>query len=176
MAGVVHHLPAIAAITAPSVSSYFRLRPNRWAPTWANLGYGDRGASVRICPGPVSSAEEVARQFNVEFRVADATASPYLALGALIHAGVDGIRNETRLPTVTKDFWAISEADRTAAGIARLPTSLCEALDNLAACQEARDWFGEDLFNAYLQFKRSEIQALEGLDATEVCRRYSAVY
>ena len=51
VAGILHHLPALAAITAPSVSSYFRLQPNRWAPTWANLGYLDRGASLRICPG-----------------------------------------------------------------------------------------------------------------------------
>src|SRR5436190_12358325 len=38
VAGLIEHLPILTAITAPSVASYYRLQPNRWAPTWANLG------------------------------------------------------------------------------------------------------------------------------------------
>src|SRR5215210_7410495 len=49
-AGVLHHLPAIAAITAPSPVSYLRLTPNRWAPTAIDLVRQDRGAALRICP------------------------------------------------------------------------------------------------------------------------------
>jgi len=79
----------VTAITAPSAASYFRLRPNRWAPTWANLGLQDRGASLRVCP---IFGEPAAEHFNLEYRVADATASPYLALGAVVWAGLDGIR------------------------------------------------------------------------------------
>ncbi|HEY5091351.1 MAG TPA: glutamine synthetase family protein, partial [Polyangia bacterium] len=85
-AGILHHMPALAAVTAPSVASYIRLRPNRWAPTWASLGAGDRGSALRICPifAPETS-EDASRQFNIEYRVADATASPYMALGAVVH-------------------------------------------------------------------------------------------
>lgn len=43
VAGVVRHMPALTALTAPSIVSYFRLRPNRWAPVWANLAERDRG-------------------------------------------------------------------------------------------------------------------------------------
>ena len=49
-AGVLHHLPAITAITAPSPVSYLRLTPNRWAPTAIDIVKQDRGAALRVCP------------------------------------------------------------------------------------------------------------------------------
>jgi glutamine synthetase len=177
-AGVLHHMPALAAITAPSVASYFRLTPNRWAPTWTNLGARDRGASLRICPtfAPADAAEEAA-QFNLEYRVCDAAASPYMALGALVNAGVDGIRRQLALPPRPgKNFWAMSEEERAAAGTRPLPHSLPAALDALAATPQAKDWFGERFLDAYLMFKRSEIEALAGLDDAAICARYAAVY
>ena len=99
-----------------------------------------------------------------------------MALGALVHAGVDGIRKQMKLPPTADDFWNWSEADRLASGIARLPGCLCEALNCLAESEEAYRWFGEDFLKLYLQFKRSEIKALEGLDPAEICQRYTAVY
>ena len=87
-AGVLHHMPSICAITAPSPVSYLRLTPNAWAPTMIDLVRQDRGAGLRICPTfAAMTAEEMARQFHVEFRVTDAAASPYLALGAVVFAG-----------------------------------------------------------------------------------------
>jgi glutamine synthetase len=155
--------------------SYYRLRPNRWAPTWTNVVIQDRGASVRIAP--VFGKDGIAQQFNVEYRVADASASPYLAFGALVWAGVDGIRNKRSLPPVPqRSFWDMSETERTAAGARPLPRSLGEALDGLAASPEAREWFGETFFNAYLQFKRAELKVLEGLTEQEICARYAEVY
>jgi glutamine synthetase len=98
-AGVLHHLPAICAITAPSPVSYLRLTPNRWAPTAVDIVRQDRGAALRVCPvfGNVDMAE-TARQFNFEFRVTDGSASPYMALGAVMRAGADGIRRGLAVP------------------------------------------------------------------------------
>ena len=173
-AGIVHHLPFVTAITAPSAASYFRLRPNRWAPTWANLGLQDRGASLRICP---IFGEPAAERFNLEYRVADAAASPYMALGAVVWAGLDGIRQGRSLPPPPKThFWDMSEADREAAGVKPLPRSLGDALDNLEASAPAREWFGDTFFRAYLQFKRAELGALKGLVPAQICERYAAVY
>ena len=177
-AGVVHHMPAIAAITAPSIASYFRLRPNRWAPTWTNLGIRDRGSSLRVCPvfAPTDPAD-AARQFNLEYRVCDATASPYMALGAIVHAGLDGIRRNLPLPPPpSRDFWEMSEAERETAGARPLPHSLEEALENLSRCRAASDWFGEQFLDVYLRFKRSELRAVAGLDETAICERYVAAY
>jgi glutamine synthetase len=175
VAGVLHHLPVLTAITAPSAASYIRLRPNRWAPTWGNIGVQDRGASIRVCP--IFGGGGAAQQFNVEYRVADATASPYLALGALVWAGVDGIRQRRSLPpTPERNFWDMSESEREAAGVRPLPRSLKEALDGLAASSAAREWFGDNFFEVYLRFKEAELRVIDGLSEAAICARYAEVY
>ncbi len=176
VAGILHHLPALSAITAASVASYYRLQPNRWAPTWSFLGRQDRGAAIRVAPVFPGAADKAASQFNLEYRVADATSCPYLALGALIHAGLDGIRNKMTLPPEGQDLWAMTEAQRIAAGYRMLPRTLDAALDLLEATQPARDWFGADFLSAYLMFKRGEIASLAGLSASAICERYAGVY
>jgi glutamine synthetase len=158
VAGILHHLPALCAVTAPSAVSYLRLRPNRWAPTHANLMTQDRAAALRVCP--VLPGPDVARQFNVEYRVADAAASPYLALGAMVWAGVDGIRRGLEAPTEGR----------------ALPASLSEALDALAATEAAAEWFGAEYLNAYLMHKRGEVTALDGLSEAEQCAKYALTY
>jgi glutamine synthetase len=163
-AGVLHHMPAICAITAPSPVSYLRLVPNTWAPTVIDLVRQDRGATLRICPiFAATTPEETTRQFHVEFRAADATASPYLALGAVIFAGIDGIRRALPLPA--------------AGGMpASLPKSLPEALDRLAASETVAGWFGATHFDAYLRFKRVEAEKVAGLAPAALCARYAEVY
>jgi glutamine synthetase len=169
VAGIIEHMPALTAITAPSVASYFRLRPNKWAPTWANIGAGDRAASLRVCPIFAHDAGGAAGRFNLEYRIADATASPFLALSAIVYAGLDGLRRGLVLP-------AHGDTDPAAAGIAQLPASLSAALDLLEASAAARTWLGPDLFAAYLLFKRSEIAAVRGLSDDQICHRYVEVY
>jgi glutamine synthetase len=161
VAGVLHHLPALCAVTAPSVPSYYRMRPNRWAPTRADVGALDRGAAVRICPVTGSDRTQRARQFNIEFRVADATASPYLALAVLVQAGLDGVRHQREIDPKNPQA---------------LPSDLGAALSLLEASESAAEWLGADLLTAYVQFKRAEIKGLENLDEDEICRRYAEVY
>lgn len=161
VAGVLHHLPALCALTAPSVPSYYRLRPNRWAPVRADVGVLDRGTAIRICPAVGEDPAERARHFNLEFRVADATASPYLALAVLIQAGLEGIREQR-----------LAEPQHAAA----LPSSLGGALALLETSTAAAEWLGSDLVRDYVAFKRAEIAGLEPLDEKEVCRRYAEVY
>jgi len=173
-AGILDHMPLLTAITAPSVASYYRLRPDRWAPTWTNVGLQDRGASLRICP---IFDRPAIHNFNVEYRVADATASPYLALGALVWAGLDGVKRRLRLPEFNEvSFWEMSDDQRRAWGARPLPRSLAESLDVLAASEAARGWFGDELFDCYLRFKRAEMKAVEGLSPADICARYAEVY
>jgi glutamine synthetase len=177
VAGILHHLPVLTALTAPSIMSYFRLRPNRWAPVWANLAERDRGAALRISPVFETAIEDAAHQFNAEFRVCDATSSPYMALGAIAHAGVDGIRKGMRLSEPpTKTVWDMTEAERQAAGLVNLPGSLAEALERLEASEPARGWLGPELFDAYLRLRRSELAAVKGESDEAVCARYRAAY
>lgn len=163
VAGVLAHLPAICAFSAPSVASYYRLTPNRWAPVRADLGVQDRGVAVRVAPVFLSSPEEPARQFNVEFRAADGSSCPYLALGAIIWAGVDGLRRGLALPPADAES-------------PLLPRSLEAALAALEADELADNWWSSESKSAYLAFKRAEIKALEGRTPEEICARYSAVY
>ena len=161
VAGILHHLPALCAVTAPAAISYFRLRPNRWAPTHATLAQQDRAAAIRICPVLELPGTDPASQFNVEYRVADAAASPYLALGALVWAGVDGIKHQREIPTTQAP---------------PLPATLAQALDALEASDAAPQWFGDTYLNAYLMLKRGELASLEGLDETAQCARYAQTY
>jgi len=163
-AGILAHLPAIAAITAPSPVSYLRLTPNRWAPTAIDLVRQDRGAALRVCPVfAASSPEEVARQFNVEFRVCDAAASPYLALGALLFAGADGVQRGLALP-------------EQGATPPPLPQSLQAALAAMEASEAIQRWFDPVFLEAYLRHKRSELAHVAELTTAELCRRYAEVY
>ncbi len=175
MAGVLRHLPALCAVTAPSTVSYIRLTPNRWAPTYAYIADRDREASLRVCPLLTLPGSDAAKQYNIEFRPADGAASPWLTLGAIVHAGVDGIRRKLALP----DFHNVpqmNDAEREKAGIRHLPRSLAEALDRLEATAEARDWFGPVFLEAYLRHKRAEMKMVAGLDEAEQCARYAKVY
>jgi glutamine synthetase len=177
VAGILHHLPALAALTAPSIVSYFRLRPNRWAPVWANLAARDRGAALRVCAIFDTGLEAAARQFNVEFRVSDATASPYMALGALVHAGVDGIRKGMTLGAAPpKSIWEMTDDERRAFGFRTLPGSLEQALATLKANSTACDWLGPELLDAYVRLKASEIAQVTGESDEAICARYAAAY
>ena len=162
-AGVLAHMPAVCAFTAASMASYYRLTPNRWAPVHANLGVQDRGAALRVAPVFATYAESAARQFNVEFRVADAAACPYLALGAIVWAGVDGLARNLAL-------------GETGAPAPLLPRSLEEALGALEADELAPGWWPAEVKAAYLSFKRAEIGALDGATPEEICARYVSVY
>jgi glutamine synthetase len=163
-AGVLDHLAAIGAITAPSPVSYLRLTPNRWAPTNIDIMKQDRGAALRVCPVfAAAKKRDIARQFNLEFRVCDSSASPYMALGALVFAGADGIARKLSLP-------------QAGAPSAPLPHSLAEALDNMEKSEAVASWFGPVFRDAYLRHKRSELVHVKGLDARELCTRYAEVY
>lgn len=177
VAGILKYLDAIIAITAPSVVSYLRLTPHRWSAAFNNLGFRDREASVRICP--VSDMSDIARaaQFNFEFRAADATANPHLALAAIVHAGVQGIEENLAVPEATQeDLSLLDTATLAARGYVRLPQSLDAALERLEANSTVCGWFPAGFADVYIKHKKGEIAYLEGKTQAEICAAYEAVY
>jgi glutamine synthetase len=80
VAGILQHLPALIAFTAPSPISGLRLLPHQWSASYTWFGNQDREASLRICPVPRIGKSDPAKAFNIEYRPADATACPHLAL------------------------------------------------------------------------------------------------
>jgi glutamine synthetase len=176
-AGILRHARALCAVTAPSLLSYERLRPSSWSAYWANLGLRDREALLRICPLPAAADIDPRPRFNLEYRAADAAASPYLQLGMLVFAGLAGLEQGLPPPALHEgDPEALGEAGRRALGIDDLPRSLDEALAALEADAAAMAWLGEPLARAYLMHKRGEVAMLEGLEADEICRLYAEAY
>ncbi|MBB6010697.1 glutamine synthetase [Aquamicrobium lusatiense] len=176
-AGVLKHLPALVAFTAPSVLSYLRLVPHHWSAAFTCLGEKNREATLRICPTLDLPGSNPARQFNMEFRAADACASPHLSLAVLLRAGLEGIRAGLETPPLTNSDPAdMDEAERERLGIRRLPASLPEALDALQQDETVTGWFSKDFIDCYLAMKRLEISLVAEATPEELCRRYAAIY
>jgi glutamine synthetase len=177
VAGILHHLPDITALIAPSLISYARLTPHRWSAAFNNLGLRDREAALRICPVAELPGMDVAKQFNVEFRAGDSAASPHLQLAALVFAGLDGIRKRMEPPAPTEEDLSLLSADELEQrGYVRLPQSLPEALDRLEKSAAVRSWFGELFVDVYVKHKRGEMEFLDGKTIEEACRLYEQVY
>jgi glutamine synthetase len=176
-AGILRHLPAITVLTAASVPSFLRLRPHSWSASYTSLADRDREASLRICPTVTIGGRDPSRQFNIEYRAADATANPYLALAAIVRAGLEGIRAGLPAPPVTTgDPSTMSEAERAAGGLVRLPQSLGEALDAFTADTVVRGWFTPAFVDSYVGVKRAEMAYLEGRSPAETCALYGTLY
>jgi glutamine synthetase len=151
--GIRAHLPALVALTCGSVNSYRRLAPSTWAGAWNAFGYDNREAAVRVC-SPLGAEGSL----NLELKPSDSTANPYLALGAFIHAGLDGLHSKLDPgEPVPVDPATLSESERSARGISQLPSSLGEALDALEADELLTAALGPLRTQAYLAVKRSEV-------------------
>ncbi|HEX6709244.1 MAG TPA: glutamine synthetase family protein [Rubrobacter sp.] len=176
-AGILEHLPALCAFTAPSVVSYMRLGPHHWSAGFGSISERDREATIRIPPLVGISNDDPASQFNLEFRAADAAACPHLALAVLVLAGLRGVGEGLPEPQLMEgDPAELDEEERKRLGIRPLPASLGEALDALESDEVVRSWFSKDLLNCYLGVKRTEISLLDGAEPKEACERYLRVY
>jgi glutamine synthetase len=165
--GLLAHLPALVALTCGSVNSYRRLAPQMWSSAHTVYGMDNREAAVRIC-SPMR--DDPAGSVNLELKPSDSSGNPYLALGACIHAGLDGIRRKLDPgEAVNVDPATLTDAERAAVGAHRLPASLAEALDALQADDLLMDSLGDLRRRAYLAVKRSEVAAFDGADPAYEC-------
>jgi glutamine synthetase len=152
MAGLMAHARALAAITNPLVNSYKRLRRGAprsgatWAPIYVTYGGSNRTQMIRI-PGPG----------RIEHRAMDGAANPYLALAAMLAAGLDGIARELDPgPCNTDNLYEMSFTDVASRGIELLPTTLSEALDALEQDPVVCAGIGVEYAEYYVQVKREE--------------------
>jgi glutamine synthetase len=163
VAGVLAHLPALLALTAPSFSSFERLLPQHWSSAFACWGPDNREASVRV-PSTFWGLEQPST--NLEYKPTDASCNPYLAFGSLIAAGADGIDRELDPPEpLSIDPATLSDAEREARGLLRYPLTMVEALDALEEDELLVGALGEQLWRAYLAVRRSEAEAYGAADA-----------
>jgi glutamine synthetase len=173
-AGILARLPALLAIGAPTVASYLRLVPSHWAGVFACWGHETRETALRFVTG---NAGTESRAANVEVKCLDLAANPYLLVGALIAAGLAGVREGRTLPApVTGDPARFSPAELAERGIRRLPTSLPEAAAALAGCEVLREAMGDMLTDAVLAVRRAEAERLSGRSPDEVAAALRWVY
>ena len=152
--GVLHHIRALLALTCASPNSYRRLLPHYWSSAYAVYGFDNREAALRV---PSLFRGREASSTNVELKSADHSGNPYLAFGALIAAGLDGIRKHIEPPVpVDVDPGNYTDSEREQLGIHRLPGSLNEALDALEDDQVLLDAMGPLLARSYIAVKREE--------------------
>ena len=159
MAGILDHLPALTAITAPTPMSFERFRPHYWAGAYVGWGLANKEMPLRVVSAPSVAPRDV------EYKALDATANPYLAFGAILAAACDGVARRADLPAeVSGDPGLLTPEQRAVAGIVPLPATLSEALDELATDSVLREAWGDELHQTYQAFKRYEADALSKLD------------
>src|SRR5205807_9223190 len=152
--GVLRHIRGLMAITCGSPNSYRRIPPHYWSSAYTAYGFDNREGAIRI-PSPFWGRE--AESTNLEFKPVDHSGNPYLAMGALLAAGLDGIRRQLDPgEPVAVDPGNFSDTEREQRGIKRLPTSLDAALDALQADTVLTEALGPLLTSAYLAVKRLE--------------------
>lgn len=176
-AGVLEHAGALSAICAPSPISAARLRPHHWSAGALCLAQENREALLRVPALVTLGGADPAGQLRLEYRGADSAANPYLALGAILRAGLGGIRKKLPCPPILDRDPAELDAEQAERfSVGGLPESLGQSLQALEADATARAWLPPLLGEAYLSLKRAELAATEQLDPKESCRRYAAVY
>lgn len=166
VAGILHHLPALMALTVPSPNSYRRIRPRFWSGAFTCWGYGNREAAVRVPQPPAGHPVT-----NVEYKTVDPSCNPYLALGAVIAAGMDGLeRGMTLGDPVQMDPADIPEAERKTKGIRALPDNLGDAIAALEQDQVLLSALGSDLAQSFLAVRRAEWEGMKDLSLEEQVR------
>jgi glutamine synthetase type III len=157
--GLLDHARGLTAITCPTVNSYKRLAspaPNSgaaWSPAYATYGGNDRTHMLRV---PDAG--------RVENRCVDGAANPYLAVGALIAAGLDGIdRNVDPGDPCALNLLGLTENEASLAGLSALPLTLWHALEHLEDDPVLREGLGKtadgDYLDYYVAIKREEFQS-----------------
>jgi len=159
--GMLSHAPALLAFTNPSTNSYRRLVPGYEAPVNAFFSSGNRSAAIRL-PKYATQPDQV----RFEFRPPDATCNPYLAMAAMLLAGMDGIQQEID-PTEAgfgpfdEDVFAWEPEKRKL--IKSLPTTLSEALNALeldSSFLTRNNIFSENMINQWVTAKYQEDRAV----------------
>ncbi|MCI3029917.1 type I glutamate--ammonia ligase [Desemzia sp. C1] len=153
IAGVLKHARAFTAVCNPTVNSYKRLVPGYEAPVYIAWSGRNRSPLIRI-PGSRGMST------RIEVRSVDPSANPYLAMAALLKAGLDGIKNDLELPApIDRNIYAMDEEDRHDNGIYDLPSTLMEAVKELSKDEIIKDGLGEHIYNNFVDAKRVEWDA-----------------
>lgn len=146
IAGLLKHAPSLAAIVAPTVNSFKRLRPGYEAPTRIAWGPLNRTTMIRV---PLYNGSKA--KARIELRCPDPSCSPHLALAAILAAGLDGVEKVLIPPSPTKE-----DVFKSTREIESLPETLDDALKALSKDSVLLSALGTSLVRTYIDLRRSE--------------------
>ena len=169
-AGILKHLPALMALTTPSNNSFARLGRHLWSGGFSCWGYDNREAALRMPTSPSGVT-------HFELKTHDSTANPYLALGGVIAAGLDGIEKKLELPEpVDIDPGLMDAKTLKSKKIEELPKKFKTVLDNLKKSKVLSEALGPELTRSYLAVKGEELSSVSKMSSEEevalLLRRY----
>jgi glutamine synthetase len=162
LAGLLDALPALCAVGAPSVASYLRLVPQRWAGPWQCWGLENREAALRLVTGTAGTEADAA---NAELKCFDASANAYLVVGAVTAIATACADEGRKLPEeISVDPATLPAEEQPPI----LPRGVPEAIDQLEKDERLRAVFGEALFDAFVAVRRAEADLFAGWTDEEI--------
>jgi glutamine synthetase len=160
LAGILTLLPELLVLLAPTVNSYKRLVDGYWAPTRPTWGVDNRTVACRVIPGTPSST-------RLEARVPGSDVNPYLAVTALLAAGLWGIERELPLdqPATTGSAYVDESVER-------LPRTLADATRRFADSKAMRELLGETFVDHFAATREWEWRQFADAVTDWELRRY----
>ncbi|GAA2047526.1 MULTISPECIES: glutamine synthetase family protein [Streptomyces] len=146
LAGQLAALPELTLLYAPNINSYKRFRPGSFAPTAVAWGPDNRTCALRVVGH--------GRSHRMENRLPGGDVNPYLAVAGMIAAGLHGVEQRLELPDPCT-------GNAYTAGARTVPGTLREAADLWEHSTLARDAFGDDVVEHYLNLARVEQNAFD---------------
>lgn len=169
IAGLVAGLTEAELLFCGSIVSGLRMQPGNWAGAYACWGTENREAAVRFVRDPRGDPHAA----NVEVKVIDPSANPYLATAAILGLALDGIENARVLqPEIVVDPHSLSDAERDAAGVTRLSGRQGIALESFDRSGRLRVILGDAVIDALVAVRAYEHQHFCDLDPQQLTERF----
>jgi glutamine synthetase len=167
--GLLSGLEQALLVFAGSVVSGLRMRPGQWAGAYVCWGTENREAAVRFLPATHGNPHGA----NIEVKVADPSATPYLATAAILGLALDGIEHGTVLPAeITVDPDTLTAGQRAEAGVVALSSRQSDSLTALAGSARLRAILGDAAVDALLAVRRYEQQTYGDLTPEELTETF----
>jgi glutamine synthetase len=169
VAGVLAGLGEAQGVLSGSILSGMRMQPGSWSGAYACWGTENREAAVRyLSAGPANPYGA-----NVEVKVIDPSANPYLASATVLGLALDGIEHHLPLSgEVAVDPSGMTDAQRADAGVTVLSSDQTTALDALDGSAKIRDILGDAVVDAVVAVRRYEHDHFAGLEAEEIADKF----
>jgi glutamine synthetase len=169
VAGLLVGLPDAQGVLCGSILSGLRIAPGMWSGAYVCWGTDNREAAVRFVPGGPSNPHGA----NVEVKIVDPSANPYLASAAILGLALNGIERQVVLgPETIVDPATMTDEQRADAAIRLLPAAQADVIAGLAGSSLMRDVLGDEVVNAITAVRRYEHENFGALPVDEMAEKF----